>query len=140
MAAPAMVAPDRPPAERVVMQEVVLETPPVAQVAPGQAMPPRVALRAVPEPVVPVQATPPVMLGAVLAVPGAAVPVATRPRLLQRVATGPVLRRAAVLQRAVTVVRVVLRPRVTVAQVRAVLELLVRAVPELAGQVAPAVP
>jgi len=75
---------------------------------------------------------------AVPAVPGAAAPVVMRPRLLRRVAPETVLRRAAVVQRAVTAVRVVLRPRVMVAQVRAVLELLVRAVPELAGQVAPA--
>jgi hypothetical protein len=77
---------------------------------------------------------------AALAVPGTAALVAMRPRLLQRAAPGPVLPQVAAMQRAVTAVRVVLRPRVMVAQVRVVLELLVRAVPELAGQVAPAVP
>ena len=77
---------------------------------------------------------------AMLAVPGAAALVAMRPRLLQRVATGPVLRRAAVMRRAVTAVPVVPRPRVMVARVRVVPEATVRAVPQPAGQVVPAVP
>jgi len=162
MPAVELVLPGRAEQDLAAMARVVPHPP----LLPVQPVVPAVRVRAVPEPVVlavlatavprvvvrratrlavPVlvpqaRVTRQVTRVAVLAVPGTAAPVAMRPRLLQRVAPGPVLPQAAVMQRAVTAVRVALRPRVMVAQVQAVLELLVRAVPELAGQVAPVVP
>ena len=151
------------------MQEVVLATPPVAQVPPGRAMPPRVALRAVPGTLPVVQATRPVMLVVVPAAPGtaaqrvlatagpaqvmlqemlrvvlvapavAALAVMRRP-LPRLAAPVRVVPRAAVMRPAGMVVLVVPRPRVMVARVRAVLEVRVRAVTQPAEQVAPVVP